>query len=694
MTKDELDKLAKEMGGDVSLADLASEFGGTMTPETPAAPPTTFLQDFAAATPDNLGAVARGVVGGLASPATMITDPITHILNGILGTNDLPPSEGLQLILTKLGVPEPQTKAQQLLQAATAGMSGSAANLLVGGAVKSLPGVVGKVGEVLTQGAPQQIVGGAVGGAASQAAGDVAEAAGASPAVQTAAQIAGGFVGGVVGAGAGGTQVSRANPGPVSEAQQAGVRLMTSDVRPPQTIIGKTAQQLGEMLGTGGQRKAQQVERVAAVKDVLSQYGAEDLNPALTKVTEDLLATRSAALDKWKDAKQEVIDRLSSADLTPVPVPNATQKIDEAIQYLTRLKTEDSKPAISALQDYKQALQGQDLSNLEALRKKIGVKFMSMRPEGMSNTPTVEESVLEGIYGKKDANGVFVDGLGKDMSDYIASNGGAADVTKWRVANKNLADMSKELGLAALKRVIDKGDITPENVKTLLFSAKPSDVEALYRGLSPTGQASAQAAVLAKALERAGGLDALSPNKFTVAVKKLGDQVGILFKPEDQKALDGLARVLDITQRAEVKPMSAPTSFKTTLMLPVSASALTALYGGGMKGVAGAVASGVAIGGLARLYESPGMRKLLTILPQIKPGTPEEAALFKRIVTLAEVVNKGKSSVEPGPVAQQGVIPPVTHAAIAPLMEPGVARTAKRPDQFGSTNYPGAPGAP
>ena len=56
--------------------------------------------------------------------------------------------------------------------------------------------------------------------------------------------------------------------------------------------------------------------------------------------------------------------------------------------------------------------------------------------------------------------------------------------------------------MAALKTALDKGTESPEAIRGLLFSSKPSDVRLLYRNLSDTGRANAQAALLAHALEK------------------------------------------------------------------------------------------------------------------------------------------------------------------------------------------------
>ncbi len=612
------------------------------------AQPQTFLE-WLTPNKNDLGATARGAVGGIASPATMFMDPAMELINLVLPENmkQLPPSQAIQMFLGMMGVPEAETKAQKLLQATTAGLASGGANALAGKALSSAPGTVGAVGGQMAAQPVQQMASGAAAGAASEGAAQ----AGAGP----GGQLAAGLAGGVVGAKASGVRGVPSPVGPVQEADQAGVRLMTSDVRQPNTFAGRWLRSATEKIpvaGTGPVRAAQQTERIAAVKDLVRQYGAEDLQAVSDDVMADLLAKRSADLGKWSQAKNEVIEALSiptggsakalSASGAPlsieayasqvptkyVPVPATTQKIDDSIAFLNQLKTAQVKPLIAVLEDWKQAIQGQDLRNIELLRKQIGEAFKA--PE-LASVRSTGERILSDIYGS----------VKEDMTSYIKTAGGEQALTKWQVANKELSKAMGELDLGAMKTALNKGEMTPEAVKALLFSAKKSDVEALYRNLSPAGQASARSAVIAKAAqdarvstEQAGG-DYISPDKFMNNVKKLGTQVGVVFGEEDSKQLQGLMRVLDYTKRAGTAAALPPTGVQ--LAIPAGAAALTQVFGSGISGLIGTVAAGAGIGGMARVYESKTVRDILTKLPTLKAGGPEEAALLKRLIVAVQV---------------------------------------------------------
>ena len=585
-----------------------------------------FGRGFVEAIPGNLGAVARGAIGGASSVATMVADPLTALVNKLLPDNmkQLPPSQGIQALLTMAGVPDAETEAQKILQSATAGLAAGGGTALAGKAMSAAPGAIGAIGKTLAAQPVQQMAGGMASGIASESAAQ----AGASPAVQFGA----GLAGGMVDSGLAGIQAKPSPVGPVQEAERAGVKLMTSDVRQPTTFASRWLRSASEKIpiaGTGPVRATQQAQRIAAVKDIVRQYGAEDFTAVTDDVMDDLLGKRASDLTRWSTAKNEVIDAVSQSTGTgAVPMTATTAKIDESIAALTSLKTAQVKPVIAILDDWKQAIQDQDLQSIEVLRKQIGEAFTA--PD-MASVRSTGERILSGIYPS----------VKQDMTDYIKAVGGEAAVNKWQVANKELSKMMGELDLGVMKTALNKGEMTPEAVKSILFSSKRSDVEALYRNLTPDGRAAARSAVIAKAAQDATVPtehigDYISPDKFATQVKKLGNQVGVFFTGDDLKQVEGLVRVLDYTKRAASAGVMPATGVQ--LAIPAGAAALTQIFGSGIEGFMGAMTAGAAAGGIARVYESKAVRDILTKLPTLKMGGPEEAAMLKRLIEAAQAV--------------------------------------------------------
>jgi hypothetical protein len=299
---------------------------------------------------------------------------------------------------------------------------------------------------------------------------------------------------------------------------------------------------------------------------------------------------------------------------------NTIQAIDDQITKLQSLNLPDLAPVISKLDGWKQSLQGQNLTNIEQIRKVIGDTFKS--PE-LANVRGVGEKALSGIYKP----------YKQDMESFITQIGERRDVTKWKVADKRLAEMAGELDMGTLKSVLRRGDTTPEVIGQMLLSKKPSEVNQLYSSLTPSGRANARASLLFEASKKAksempDGSITFDPNIFNAELNKLKPQIGVFFKGDDLKQIEGLSRVLDLTKRAsEANKISGFTQTGA----PLSAAAIASAMGGGLSGFLSTLGTATAIGVITRMYESAPVRNLMIKIPRTIPGSKEEAALMKRL---------------------------------------------------------------
>ena len=571
-----------------------------------------------------VGAVPGAIAGaGAGALVQFVGDPVVDLVNRTLGTQYRRPTEAMTDLLTRLGVPQADTEAERIVQATSTGLAGAGGTSALGRAVQVAAGraapVAQGVGGALAAQPLQQMAGGAAAGAAGQTAQEMGAG--------TGGQVAASLAGGVLGAAA--TAPRRlAQPSAIErttrEATARGIPVLTSDVAPPQTFIGRTGQQVGERIpiaGTGPLREAQQTARVSAVRDLLRQFGADDAANASESVMRDLATKRSADLTKYSGLKGEVIDRLSSAGA--VPVTRASQAIDAEIARLQGLRSEQYTPIIRTLQDWKSSLQGQTLRNIETLRAQIGTAFSG--PELASIRGAGEKS-LSAVYGP----------LRQDMQDFIGRVGLPRDVAKWQVANRRLSDLADDLDVSTVKSVLRSGKATPEDVNRLLFSKKPSEIRALYSGLTQTGQANARTAILARVADDArytlpDGSAAYSPERFMASLKKLDPQVGVFFKGDNRAQVDGLVRALNLTTRAGQAPVVTSTGQQAVPFL--AGSFLVDMLG--TAGAATATAGGVGL--MARVYESAPVRNLMIQLGRTKSGGTEEAAILKRLISTMQV---------------------------------------------------------
>lgn len=557
-----------------------------------------------------VGAVPGAAAGAASVGLTkLVGDPLIAGINKVLGTSLEGPSTTMQRSMDWLGITPASTPAERIVQAGSEAVGSGIGGIGLGQTLaKSASPTVAGVGTQLASQPVQQLAGAAGSGLAAQGAAEM----GAGPLWQFGAGLVGGMAGSMAAQPRSLVERSLALPD-IGQAEQVGVRVMTSDVLPPQTFASRWLQGIGEkipIVGTGGMRQAQQGQRVQAIRDVLLEFGADDVARASDDVMKDLASKRAGDITKYTGLKRGVIDKLSGSG--SVPVDNTVQAIDDQIAKLNALNTQEVAPVVARLEDWKGAIQGQSIDNIEMLRAQIGESF---KAPDMAASRSIGEKALTSIYRP----------LRDDMGNFIKQNGDRTDYTKWKVANARLSESMGELKKDALKSVLRKGEETPEVVQSLLFSAKPSDVKALMSGLTADGKANARVAILAKAAKDAGGIENISPEKFISSVNKLGVPMGIAFTGADADRVNGLIRVLKLTSQASKSALNPPTGQQA---IPIVGTALlTDIFGG----AGAALATTAGIGTLARIYESAPVRNILMKIPKVKAGSPEEAALFKRL---------------------------------------------------------------
>lgn len=401
----------------------------------------------------------------------------------------------------------------------------------------------------------------------------------------------------------------------IDAGRQAGVRVMTSDVRPPTTFTGKIARATGERIpyaGTGGPRAAQQAERVQAVRDLAHDFGADIADSYLDDIAADLAKTRGGQIATLARAKDAVIDGVQGA----FTAPRTVKAIDEQVARLRGINEGAYGPVIRQLEAFKaNILSGKTLRQVEGNRKLLGDMF---EDANLASIKGDGQKAVNAIYGP----------LRDDMGDFIRQSAGDEAYRKWAASNKRLAALAGELDSTAFRGVLQRAETTPEDVSRLLFSKKPSEVRRLYQNLSPEGQAKARAGIIHMAVEKAGGLEAISPDRFANAIAQNSRSAGVVFQGPDLARLQGLERLLQYTKQASVASAAPPTGVQNAPMIGG--------IGLGATLDLGTTASLVGIYGmLARLYESAATRNLLIGLSKTTPGSKAEGQWIERIMKAA-----------------------------------------------------------
>ncbi len=571
-----------------------------------------------------VGLTGRYAMEGVANAVGVVTNPVTAMLEQATGRDLQTVPELAVSAADRMNLPKPQGEVEQVVGAASRGVAGAVPFIGAGSAMsRAASPVTQAVGRSLAAQPGSQLASNAGGAGAAE----LVNQEGGGPAAQVAASLAGGVAGSYLLNKA--TTIRQAMAAPkavppqiVQDARNANIPLMTTDVQPPSTFMGKFAQGAGEKVpyaGTAGMRATQQAARVEAVKQLATDIGGDLDKLPDQAIAQSLRTGRAAEVSKYVDLKQSVFDKLDQAGA--MPAANVTQKIDDEITRLTALGTKDFDPLVSKLDDFKSAIQGKTINQVEVLRKQLGEKLQS---DEFSTIAGESQKVLRSTYGA----------LKSDIESFIKTTAGDRDVTKWKVADKRLTGLIGELESTAFKRALDKGDITPEAVRSVLFSKNRSDVQRLYKTLTPEGRAAARTAIIQDAVAKAGGLEQISPQKFATQLEKRAAQTGIFFSQDQRNQAEGLIRVVKATQRASEAAAAPMTGYQAVPV--VGAAFLTDILGGAGAGLA----TGASIGIGARVYESKPVRDLLLKISQVKPNTPEEGALVRRVIPMIQQMTK------------------------------------------------------
>lgn len=382
----------------------------------------------------------------------------------------------------------------------------------------------------------------------------------------------------------------------IEAGEEAGVPVMTTDVIEPETLAGRLARSTGEAIpvaGTGAQRASQQKARTELV---------EGVTEGITPRYDDIVASLRQKTQGVRRAAGERLSVIGNQmdEVGQIQANKTLDAIDSVISDLTMAGRVTDDATVSTLQQYKEAIeQGQTFKTLDTLRSDFREAVKGER----QSLPSRSQAASEKIYRA----------MTDDIEDSITSNLGKEQANRFKQAKSVYARELNSLKKARLKNVLDKGDVTPESVKNILFSQKPSEQQVLYRSLTNDGRSAARMTILndviEKASRRAGGL---TPNSFVTELKKRSGQIDTFFKGEQRDQIKGLQRLLDATRRGQEASIATPTGQSLLGVLGV---------GGAVADLGATLASGATLGTMARVYESAPVRNALLRLANTPAGS-------------------------------------------------------------------------
>lgn len=413
----------------------------------------------------------------------------------------------------------------------------------------------------------------------------------------------------------------------IRTGEEAGVPVLTSDIIEPRTLTGKLARSIGEktpVSGTGTTRAGQQEARQEAVQQFVDKYES----PSYSDIVGSLKTKSKGIRQASGNILQETGSKLD--DIGDIPVESSLRNIDSAIEELNRPGVLTSEAAKQELSQLKEILtQPQTFSTLKENRTFFRDVVESFGKGDRSQLPGRAKALLN-----KAASG-----LSDDMESFAKENLTPKEFSSWKKANQVYAGEAQKLKKSRIKSVLDKGDVTPENVDTLLFSKKPSEVKTLYNSLTTDGKNNARSALIYRAFDnaqkRAGGA---TPNTFSSELNKITKQTDVFFRGKERKQLEGFKRLMDATRRAQDAAVETPTG-QQLLGAGAGYAAFTDL--GATLGLGGTA------GGLARLYESAPVRNALLKLGSVQKGSDRYLeALFEAQSALSSAAQAERSRSE------------------------------------------------
>ncbi|EBF1295307.1 DNA transfer protein [Salmonella enterica] len=412
-------------------------------------------------------------------------------------------------------------------------------------------------------------------------------------------------------------EISPADQRLLKQAASADVPVMTSDVIKPSTKLGNQLQDYSEgvIAGTGPMRAAQQDARTRLVNRFTENYGDYDPSVVVDSLKSGVAKEKSLAQAKLKDIAGRMVGNI-------VDTTGTMRAIDGAVSELSKLKGASDTQTISALKDYKQAILdtsgGDDAFELlDKLRTQFRVDVKGDR----AVLPSLSQTLVDRVYNS----------LTNSLSKSIAKGLSPKDASAWRAGKADYAKMATHATQTRLKNVLNKGDLTPEAVNTIVYGQYGSDIARLYGKLDQKGKDMLRAAYISKIADKVGD----SPQKMMTELGKLQKQAnGQVFKTvfggKNGKEIEGMLSILDATKRASEANVVTKTGMTLAPLVRVI---------GNLKTGGALLAGETGIGLMSRVYESPMARNALLRLANTKAGTPAyERALNQAAVAIRPIL--------------------------------------------------------
>lgn len=400
--------------------------------------------------------------------------------------------------------------------------------------------------------------------------------------------------------------------GVLAASKEFNVPVMTSDIYNPTNWFERGAQIASEWLpvvGTGGLRHAQQEARERATNDFISMYRGGTYEEVVQEIASKSSQMKKSAGDVYNKVNP-YLDQISQDG--GIPLNNGQKELDKLMDYILTPGREVEDNVFNLADDLDAAFRGKDQS-FQIVKDNIGAWHSRM--DSLDPATRVNDSKVKSMF-----QGVLR-GLRKDRDEFAKNNLSDIEYDSLKQVDALWGEAINDMGTTKLKSILNKGEATPEVVRQMMFSRNKSDIDRLYKSLTPKGRSSAQAAFITQIADdlsnQRGGLTASS---FQGKMNRYSDGIDALFKGKDKDAVEGFMNLMETTSRAqEVAKGSGSETFERLGGLGAMGAGIGAVSSGSVP--MGAFAAYASLGGVARLFESPKVRNILIKAKTMKPGS-------------------------------------------------------------------------
>lgn len=396
--------------------------------------------------------------------------------------------------------------------------------------------------------------------------------------------------------------------GLLAASEQFNVPVMTSDIYNPKNWFERGAQITSEWLpvvGTGSVRHSQQKAREQALDDFVGMYRGGTYEEVVQEIGAKSTELRKAAGAVYNKVNP-YLDQLSQGD--GVPMANASKSMNELSEYLTTPGLDVDDAVLNMVDDFDALMTGTPQS-FQVLKDNISSwheKLNSIDPNSRALPSKIKARFDKVLTAAR-----------KDRDAFAQGNLSNEDFGSLKAADKAWGEVVTDMGTSKLKAILDKGEATPEVVRNMMFSRNKSDIDRLYKSLTPKGQEAARASFITQiADDLAKQQKGLSPTSAGTQLNKYQDGIDALFKGKKKEEVEGFINLMNVTKRAqEVERGSGSQTFERLAGMGAAGTVMAGAI------PASSFAAYASIGGISRLFESPKVRNILIKARTMKAGS-------------------------------------------------------------------------